>query len=404
MPYFRTLAVFLVFASVAAADELRTLDNKTYSGTLIAVDAKEVTFKTSEGPVKVPLDIVIAIDVRPQPKYPPEANYTEITLVDDSVLVCKKEVLVDGKMVDATRIAGKDVDTTLVNGQKLKLPLATVATVLKQAQDNKLREKWNVVLAEKIKRDRLVRYAEGSVNVLDGTILGADDKGTVIQFKDAGGSEYKFPVERITGMTFFREANVAFAPICMVYDLDGNAFAAKAVITKGDKLEIVSPATGEVFVVDQVRVARFDYNMGKLTFLSDMAFKKAPVCKSAIGLIVAPHKDTNLDGDPIVLDKAYPKGLSLHAHTELEYDLKGKYKKFSCVVGVDTRVGADSQAKLTIKVDDREVFSKVVTGKDAAFPVEINVINGQTLKIIVSSSNNLDLHDHVTLAIPKITQ
>lgn len=401
MPYLRTLAAFLLFASVAAADELRTLDNKTYSGTLISVDAKEVTFKTSEGPVKIPLDNVIAIDVR-QVKGPGDAKYTEIKLVDDTVLVCKNEVVVDGKPVDATKILGKDLETVLLSGHKVTVPLASVTHLLKQAQDKKLREKWNTLLEDKIKRDRLVRYSEGSVNSLDGTILGADDKGTLILFKDTTGSEYKFPIERITGMTFYREVNVAFDPVCMVYDVDGNAFAAKAVISKGDKLQIVSPGAGVTFEIDQAKVARFDYNMGKLTYLSDLQAKV--VEKSAIGLIVAPRKDTNLDGDPIVLDKTYAKGISLHAYTELDYDLKGKYKNFSCVVGVDTRVGADSQAKLTIQVDGREVFSKVITAKDGVIPVQIPVLNAKSLKIIVSSSNSLDLHDHVTLANPKITQ
>ena len=47
----------------------------------------------------------------------------------------------------------------------------------------------------------------------------------------------------------------------------------------------------------------------------------------------------------------------------LEYDLKGKYRKFSCVLGVDPRVGAESQPKVTIEIDGRTKFSKVITAK-----------------------------------------
>src|SRR5262249_49856287 len=107
--------------------------------------------------------------------------------------------------------------------------------------------------------------------------------------------------------------------------------------------------------------------------------------------------------DPIVLDRQYAKGLSLHAHTELEYDLKGKYKKFSAVLGVDPRVGAESQARVTIEVDGRTMFSEVITAK-AVVPVNLDVTKAATLRIVVASRNFLDLHDHVTIANPKVTQ
>ena len=143
--------------------------------------------------------------------------------------------------------------------------------------------------------------------------------------------------------------------------------------------------------------------MGKLAFLSDMPTAKPPRAESAVGLVVTIRKDVNLDGDPIVLDREYKKGLSLHAHTELEYDLKGKYRKFSCVLGVDPRVGAESQAKVTFEVDGRAKYSKVITPKMIEH-VDLDVSKASTLRIIVTSQNLLDLHDHVTIAIPKISQ
>jgi hypothetical protein len=155
-------------------------------------------------------------------------------------------------------------------------------------------------------------------------------------------------------------------------------------------------------VWDTANIARFDYNMGKLAFLSDMPPAKV-VEKSGIGLVVAHRKDVNLDGEPIVLDRPYAKGLSLHAHTELEYDLKGKYKKFTAVLGIDTRLGSDSQPKVTIEVDGRSAFSEIVRAKDVT-PVSIDVTKASTLRIIVSSRNFLDLHDHVTIANPKVSQ
>jgi hypothetical protein len=142
--------------------------------------------------------------------------------------------------------------------------------------------------------------------------------------------------------------------------------------------------------------------MGKLVFLSDLTPTKL-VEKSAAGLIVTHRHDVNLDGEPIVLDRPYSKGLSLHAYTELEYDLKGKFKRFTAVLGVDTRVGLESQAKVTIEVDGRTLFAGVITAK-AIVPLDLDVTKGSTLRIVVSSQNLLDLHDHVTIASPKLTR
>jgi hypothetical protein len=125
--------------------------------------------------------------------------------------------------------------------------------------------------------------------------------------------------------------------------------------------------------------------------------------RSGIGLVNRYRKDVNLDGEPILLDKQYVKGLSLHAHTELEYKLGGKYKEFKAILGVDGRSGADSQAKVTIYCDGAEQFSEIVSAKKIR-PVAINVKDVGVLKIVVSSRNFLDLHDHATLAEARVSQ
>src|SRR5262249_60431664 len=99
------------------------------------------------------------------------------------------------------------------------------------------------------------------------------------------------------------------------------------------------------------------YNMGKLTYLSALTPSKV-VEKSAVGLPIAYRKDHNLDGQPIVLgDKTFPKGLSMHAYTQLEYNLGGKYKEFKTFLAVAPRVGSESKARVTIEADNQQLFS-----------------------------------------------
>src|SRR5262249_22283605 len=145
-----------------------------------------------------------------------------------------------------------------------------------------------------------------------------------------------------------------------------------------------------------------DYNLGKLTFLSDLEPARV-VEKSGSGLVTHYRKDMNLDGEPLVLNtRSFAKGLSMHSYTELEYNLGGKYKDFKAILGVDTRVG-ESQALVTIECDGARVFSEKVSAKDRR-PLALNVRDVNRLRIIVSSRNFLDLHDHATLAEARVSQ
>ena len=125
-------------------------------------------------------------------------------------------------------------------------------------------------------------------------------------------------------------------------------------------------------------LARLDFNLGKLTFLSDMEPAKV-VERSGIGLISRYRKDANLDGEPIILEKQHAKGISLHAHTELDYKLDGKYKEFKALLGVDTRTGADSQAMVSIYCDGEKKFTRTVSAKMPQ-PIAINVKDVTTLQ------------------------
>jgi hypothetical protein len=391
---FSSLLAFFCVGSAAAADELRTLDNKTITGNVVSVDNKEIKLKTPEGStVATPLEDVIALDFRPVHGVPAGTSYTDIRLVDDTTLLCKRYA-----------IHGKTLDATLLSGQAINVPLASIASILRGAEDANLKNKWNGLIANTVKRDRVVIYKGGEVNDLQGTIAEADDAGKTIKFRTADGdNNLDVPIANLQGMIFYRpEVSGGPNPICMVYDVAGNALAATKVAADGTKVVVVTAIANLTIECEASTIARFDYNMGKLAFLSDLVPTKVTE-SSAVGLIVTHRKDVNFDGEPIVLDRPYAKGLSLHAHTELEYELKGKFKKFTAVLGVDPRVGSDSQPRVTIEVDGRTAYSEVITAK-AVVPISIDVTKASSIRIIVTSRNFLDLHDHVTIANPKVTQ
>jgi hypothetical protein len=386
-----SLLVFAAAASVAWADDLLTLDNKIITGTLVGVNDKEVAIKQADGStVKTTLENVIALNLRTVKGVPFGETYSDIRLIDDTTLLCK-----------SFTIKGKKVEITLRSGQTVTVPLASVVSILRGAQDAKVKNAWDKL--DKVKYDRVVLYQDGSFNTLEGTLGEADADGTTIKFT-TGGATIPTKISNLRGLIFYRPEAPPVNPVCIIYDLEGTALAAtKVSLTEAGKLAIVTTIPDVTVTLDKERVAKFDYNMGKLTFLSDLEPSKV-MEKSAAGLIVAHQKNANLDGDPIIFEgKEYKKGLSMHAHTEVEYDLKGKYKTFTAVVGVDPRTGADSQAKLTIEVDGRTKYSEVYTVKRLE-TIKLDITGATTIRFIVTSRNFLDLYDHVTLANPKVTQ
>ena len=70
---------------------------------------------------------------------------------------------------------------------------------------------------------------------------------------------------------------------------------------------------------------------------------------------------------------------------------------------VQVRQVTDSKPLVTIYCDGDKRFSQVVTAKGTQ-PVALNVKDVTTLRIVVSSRNLLDLHDHVTLADARVSQ
>jgi NPCBM/NEW2 domain-containing protein len=388
---FAFLLSIFALTSVALADELRTVDGKTITGSVAKVTDGAIVMKTDAGDVATPLMQVLQLDISPAQKAP-GGEYTDLRLIDDTLLHCK-----------TVAVKGKELEATLSSGISVKLPMVSVLAFQRDAGNKDLKKQWEELAKPGTKRDRLIILRDGALNGLEGVLGEADAEGKTIPFKrDGADAAVPILIERIHGMIFWRPDPPTESPICKVIDQDGNALRAVKLAFDGDAWT-VQTAFGAKMALRKETVARLDFNFGRLVYLSDLEPAKV-VEKSGIGLVVRYKKDMNLDGEPIQLDKTYAKGLSMHAHTELEYNLGGKYKELNGLLGVDTRIGADSQALVTILCDGEKRFQKVITAKEQEPVKHLSVKDVQTLKIVVTSRNFLDLHDHVTFADARISQ
>jgi hypothetical protein len=386
----------LACASLGWGAELRTLSGKQVSGSLTQITDKEVVLQGEAGPVATPMSEVLLLDVQPSTSLPNGLKYAAVELTDGSMLQCSKFAL-KGQQAELT-LAGSD--------QLLTVPLGIIAHVLNGAQDAATRQEWHdKFLAKRGNQDVLaIKNKEGVVNPLLGTFGPGSADGQSIEFALSNQRKFNPDLGRVHGLIFVRKPDPnAPSLLCKVYDVHRNVLVAAKVTLDQTGFRVTTVAGPTVSLPRQL-VARLDYSNDKLAYLSDLEPLKV-VQKSTLDRIDHYRRDKNLDDGPLRLaGQHYTKGLALHAHTELVYDLDGKFKEFKAVLGVDDMVGGDSHAVVKVEGDGRELFAGTITRKDKPRPLSLDVKGVKHLRLVVGSRGLFTLGDHVNFADAKVSK
>jgi hypothetical protein len=384
--------VVLALSGPGWADELKTLSGKSVSGTLEKISETSITLNAGGKSTDTLLTQVLDLTLRPGKTTPSASKYIEVHLLDDSVLRCTK-----------VTFGAKEAQLELTSGASVKVPISAFYTLLRDAQDEGLKKQWAKILTQKIRFDRIAVLKQGDLNELKGTLGDIDETKQTIKFKTDTGLEIEPELERVQGMQFLRTDVPSEVSICKVIDIDGNVLVASKLGYSGDRVNVTTPF-GQKCALDPKYVARFDFNFGRLTYLSDLDVKIADA--PFLGGFNPLRKDKNLNGDDITLqDKKYDKGLSMYAGVELEYDLAGKYKDFKALLGVDSSIAEEGQGKVTVTIYcDREKRGTFEVSTKAPTPISTNVKGVTTLRIVVSGSNFTNYSGHATLANAQVSQ
>jgi hypothetical protein len=394
MPVYRTLLALLVGVSLSLGAELRTLKGEKITGELVSLSDKEVVL--AKGGDKVTVDVKQVVEISglgTDQRIPGDARYLAVELTDGSILSC-------GNL----NIKGKQVELTLLlTGQAVKVPLAAVANVLADANQEKYRKDWRDRVKKNRTRDVLALVKDDVVNALEGLLGEGDEEGKTIAFTLASGKKVNIPQENIHGMIFKRTLDAqapavrfkltdAYKDVVMVSSAASGPTGLTVTTPSGTKLEYAL-----------TQLTKLDYSTDKIAYLSDLEPSRPPVLSSNVGAEPTIGKDRNpFSNDPIRIGgRQFPKGLVLRAFTEIEYDLGGEYSIFKASVGVDDSIVAtEHKTKLLVYRDGEKVADLTVNRKDKERPKELtlNVKDARKLKIVVTSDDWVDLGKHVTLA------
>jgi hypothetical protein len=183
---------------------------------------------------------------------------------------------------------------------------------------------------------------------------------------------------------------------------------ASGVTKTASGLSVTTPSGAKIeFALDQL--TRLDYTMDKVAFLSQLEPAKV-IQTSNFDFIDTYRCDKNLDNGPLtVFNERYTLGLALHAHTELEYDLKGDYREFHALAGIDNAVqGVGGPVVLVIEGvldgQTKELYKRTFTRRDVKKDgvITLNIRDVQKLRIIVRTGDMFDIGKHLDLVNAKV--
>jgi hypothetical protein len=397
MRQIRLLLLLGALPSLMAAD-LRTLAGKSIDGELSAITEKEVVILKDGKRTAVPFPEILQIELQKAGETTPPGPLVDVELTDGSLLHCKK-----------VTFKGKQARLVLAGTEKaFEIPLQSIAYILNGAQDAAVRRDWQEkVLSKRGNQDQVVIRRDNALNALGGTLGEGTATGQIEFTLEVGGERRtrELDLDRVQGLVFQRTlATEAPSPLCKVFDFKENLLTAAKLELGPDNLKVTTVA-GASIELPRSTLLRLDFTNDKIVYLSDM--KPASMSyKSLTGRNDPPRMDTNLDGKgPLqIKGEVFSKGLAIHANTELNYNLDGKYKKFEAVIGMDDVVGGDGQPRVRIEADGKELFGQVVSRKDERRNLDLDVRGVRQLRVTVSSAKPFSFEAHVDLANAKLSK
>jgi hypothetical protein len=398
----RLLLASLVLLPAVFAGKITTIKGDSIEDVeIVSISETEVVYTKGDVKKSIPLAGVLLVELVETKT--PEGPYTRIELTDGTELLVKD-----------WKLRKTQVTMTLLSGPTLTVPVSMVANVLNNAEDEKHRADWKSRTFNLRGREAFVMKKEGVISTIEATLGEGDAEGTTITAAvtiDGVVETIKRPLATVHGLVFKRVRDTkAKVEKGRLFDKKGNIVMVSEVTAKKGGLTVTTPVGAKLdFPYDQI--GKIDYQKGKLDYVSELTPSKM-VAKSNLDEGTAPdqwhvYKDTNLNKGPITLGGAvYAKGLAVKPFTELTYDLKGDYREFTALVGLDDNVSAAGKTILVIEGDDKELGTVEISSDDKKRfkPITLNIKDVQRLKITVKADGEFDIARHLDLADAKVSK
>lgn len=373
-----------------SAAEVITLDGKKLAGDLLAVDKERITLRVGQAQVQIPNTSILAVELgRTVPPLPKDTKYHEIALTDGSLL-----------RVSRFSIKQRQVECELLDGPegvpppRYDLSLDVVFFMMRGAENPAIQTAWKKMLSARGKRDLYVIREGDTLNFLQGTIHGGTPDGARLDFERAEGERVSLLQSRATGGLVLAHPPRGNLPpkLCKVMDVFGNQLVAQNVQLTEDGALVTTVAGVRFHYPKLTALARLDFSLGNLTYLSDLPLQivapELPAEEKALRLHL--HlpvlKDRGLSGEvlKVVGQPPFTKGLLIAPDTIITVEPGGEYREFQAIAGLPESV-LDGQlaVQLTVEGDGRILFQQTLRRKDPPKPLALDIQGVRQLRLIV---------------------
>jgi len=385
-----TTCLFLTAISFDLArgeDTLSTLENQTLKSTIQAISAEGI-ITAEDVTEELELDGLKRID------------RTSVTPVAFAVTI---DLVGGGRLLASSVSFEKDVFTLQGwCGGELTLPIDVVRGFrfgAKEEAESKVTTYQAAIAKPSEENDRLfVKVSADEFQAVDGLI--EKISGDKITFQWSGASR-EIPLSRIYGMVAAQiapkkrrlGANITAVNGSTIHgDLQG---LAEGVLT-------VRLPDGTRLPIPWANVASIDIRSSRLLYLSDID----PDQEEQRALVTFSRKamrDRSITGGPLsLLKKTYDKGIGVHAHSELTFDLGGEYDTLVATIGIDDAAEGKGDCIFQVFADGREVYSQRVKGGEEPREMKVPISEAALIKLVVLPGADLDLADHANWCDVKV--
>lgn len=339
-----------------------------------------VRLERDDGPVVLSLDELSSIRF-PNP-IEPSTSVAVFHLADGGRLL--------GELIGG---GGDSLTARTILGDELRLPFSSLAGVRLIASQGaeKSAELFESSLSSRLPgQDVLVTRGPEEVKALRGRLENLGPVSGSFVFAEKSRT---FQNDKIFGVVFAAGvARDAVFPVTVEL-VDGSAFSGSMETADGDRLRVAASFGGSIELPAE-RVHRLQFRSPRVTYLSDI-----PVAAERVeGRLHRPwpvRRDRNVANGPLSLDgRVFDKGLGVHSHTELDFDLLAQYEAFVATIGIDDSVRPLGVVEFRVLGDGRELFqSGIVTGDDPPKDIRVEVGGVRKLTLVVDYADGVDLSD-----------
>ncbi len=303
---------------------------------------------------------------------------------------------------------GSIIPADIVDGNEtavgLKTPFADRATVaLKdiaaiqwnrhQARFGKLVSKY--VAARRESKDTLIVLRDDKPRALEGAIEVISGDGGSFNFRNR---VLRFNSRNTVGLVLAAAARAEPPPPGVYVVDDDYRIAGHILRTSSDSISLRGVSDETISLsVPTIREIRF--NSTRVVYLSDL--KPSDHEQHGVFDIHWPVRfDKAVSNRSLALNgRSYAKGLGVHAHSELTYQLDQAYRSFAATVGIDDFTRPAGHVIFKVFGDDRELFnSGPITGRDDPRDVLVDLAGVRVIRLVVHEAEQLDIGDHADWA------